>query len=296
MQDRPRAGGESPCPEVFNGPDKALSILLQLCRWSCSEQGAGDGRCPSQPLAFCESSLHVIQSPAPRSPSSLSLPSACKEDVKLVLAVMVLLASRPPEVLPRLFPASSQRTLTPAQLLSYRNMFPSNLIEASFQQVSSPSSTTTGGWDGAGLQRRLLSLSGDSSPPTTWTQAPSLPSASLPTLPAPRLLSAHPRAGTQSREGAGVDSEGHPCLPSAWEGSCTTAAQCLFPRTLLLCRGFPVPGDQGAEAEGWAGSRRGEGKLEGKVGVDEGETLRRGHVGWRGEGKMSKLTALGKHL
>lgn len=77
-----------------------------------------------------------------------------------MLAVMVLLASRPPEVLPRLFPASSQRTLTPAQLLSYRNMFPSNLIEASFQQVSSPSSTTTGGWDGAGLQRRLLSCLG----------------------------------------------------------------------------------------------------------------------------------------
>lgn len=215
-----------------------------------------------------------------------------------MLAVMVPLASRPPEVLPRLFPASSQRTLTPAQLLSYRNMFPSNLIEASFQQVSSPSSTTTGGWDGAGLQRRLLSLSGGSSPPTGWIQAPSLPSASIPTLPAPRLLSAHPRAGTQSGEGAGVgtDSQGHPCLPSAWEGSCTTAAQRLFPRTPLLCRGFPVPGDRGAEAEGRAGSRHGEGKLEGKVGVDKGERLKRGHVGWRGEGKMSKFTALGKRL
>lgn len=55
-----------------------------------------------------------------------------------MLAVMVvLLASCPPEVLPRLFPVFSRFALTPAQLLSYRNMFPSNLIEASFQQVSS---------------------------------------------------------------------------------------------------------------------------------------------------------------
>uniref|UniRef100_A0A8C0BVX3 Amino acid transporter n=1 Tax=Buteo japonicus TaxID=224669 RepID=A0A8C0BVX3_9AVES len=119
-----------------------------------------------------------------------------------------------------------------------RNMFPSNLIEASFQQVSSPSSTTTGGWDGAGLQRRLLSLSGGSSPPTGWIQTPSLPSASIPTLPAPRLLSAHPRAGTQSGEGAGVgtDSQGHPCLPSCFNDCCALINNFFM---LILCRYFP---------------------------------------------------------
>ncbi|XP_009864318.1 PREDICTED: excitatory amino acid transporter 5-like, partial [Apaloderma vittatum] len=80
-------------------------------------------------LSSADALLDLIRS------SSLSSPSAGSEDVRRLPAVMFyLLASRSPEALPRLFLVSSRCTLTPVQLLSYRNMFPSNLVEASFQQ------------------------------------------------------------------------------------------------------------------------------------------------------------------
>lgn len=157
----------------------------------------------------------MAHGPALHSPSSLPSPSACTEDIRLVLAVMVpLFASRGgPEVLPRSFPVFSRCALTPVPLLSYRNMFPSNLIEASFQQVSSPVPTVAGAWDGAQLHVGLMSPSGGSSPPTAWTRAPSLPPASLPTLPAPRLLSGHPKAGGWVLVGARTHRDTPACPP-----------------------------------------------------------------------------------
>lgn len=193
-----------------------------------------------------------------------------------MLAVMVpLFASRGgPEVLPRSFPVFSRCALTPAPLLSYRNMFPSNLIEASFQQVSSPVPTVAGGWDGAQLHVGLISPSGGSSPPTAWTRAPSLPPASLPTLPAPRLLSGHLKAGGWVLVGARTHGDTPACPPLRNQHNVSS----LRPR-----RGFSVRGAGGAEG----GQAAGMGKE--RLGWTRGRGL--GGVRWGGGEKGKRASS-----
>ncbi|KAM4759124.1 excitatory amino acid transporter 5-like isoform 2-T2 [Cyanocitta cristata] len=99
-----------------------------------SEQGPAYGRCPSQAQAFHQSHFLMVLSPALSSPSSFALLSACTAVISCCW-----LSSPPPDIVPtRSASQDAPYALTthsnPVSLVSYRNMFPSNLVEASFQQ------------------------------------------------------------------------------------------------------------------------------------------------------------------
>lgn len=133
-----------------------------------SEQGPADGRCPSQTQAFHQSHLHMVLSPALSSPSSFSLLSACTAVISCCW-----LSCPPPDIVPTRSasqdaPYALTTQFNPVSLVSYRNMFPSNLVEASFQQVSSPEPSACS-QDGAQLHTGLPLC-----PPTAWTGASSL--------------------------------------------------------------------------------------------------------------------------
>lgn len=236
--------------------------------WSWSEQGAGDGRGPSQLLAFDESSLCgsvplFTHLPAPIPPQ---LAGGHPEGGG---------RSNPPAGLSPTrgaawAPSSSPHALTPAQLLSYRNMFPSNLIEASFQQVSPPGPSSSSGEIGmvlglAGLLSPIHSL--DTSPfPSLHPLPPSL-------LPDCFLLTP---GCTQSRGGWwGTQAQGHRRTPPQKQHDAWTSG------TPPLCSSSPVPAPgSGSSAEqahsgteswverlGWPKEKTGEG-----MGTAQGRT------------------------
>lgn len=252
-----------------------------------SEQGPADGRCPSQAQAFHQSHLHMVLSPALSSPSSFSLLSACTAVISCCW-----LSCPPPDIVPtRSASQDAPYALTthfnPVLLVSYRNMFPSNLVEASFQQVSSPEPSACS-QDGAQLHTGLLLC-----PPTAWTGASSLlflslpslssPSRSLPLsspnfpfIPPPSPQGGHPKAGGCWR---GTGSQDPPCLPSACQAPVQKqhTSPSLIP---LLCSGFLVPGEgqqRGGQAAGRGRDTKGR-LREGRV--VKGDRLS-GQAGWR---------------
>lgn len=170
--------------------------------------------------------------------------------------------------------------LNPVSLVSYRNMFPSNLVEASFQQVSSPGPSACS-QDGAQLHTGLPLC-----PPTAWTGA--LP---LPLHPPTCTQGGHPKAG--GCWGWGTGSQGPPCLPSASE------APLWKQHTSLPSDSTPVQqlfNPWGGVAAGWAAAGRErdtrKGCLrEGRVVKGTDGVARCGG----GTGKTSKLMTLGKH-
>lgn len=224
-----------------------------------SEQGAADGRCPSQAQAFHQCHLPMVLSPALSSPSSLSLLSACTAVLSCCWLSCPPLDIVPTRSTSQDAPYALTTHFNPVSLVSYRNMFPSNLVEASFQQVSSPDPPACS-QDAAQLHTGLPLF-----PPIAWTGAPSLP-PSLP-LPLPLNLPLHSPTFTPGwapagrRVLGGHRLTGTPVLALCFRGSCTEAAQIPWLRSAPVS-GFLTPA---GAAAGRAGSRQGKGHKEGTL-------------------------------